>query len=45
MRFLAVFALSVFLHLSWVPQSAATTQADLPGDRADIVAQELMSPF
>lgn len=45
MRFLAVVTLSVFLHLSWIPESNATTQRDLPGDRADIVARELMSPF
>ena len=44
MRVFAVFALSAFLHLAWVPQAAAE-QADLPGDRADIVARELMSPF
>jgi hypothetical protein len=44
MRALAVVVLSAFLHLSWIPQAIAQN-ADLPGDRADIVARELMSPF
>jgi len=44
MRALAVFVFSAFLYFSWIPQASAQN-ADLPGDRADIVARELMSPF
>ncbi len=44
MRIFAVLVVSAALHFSWVLPSHAQS-ADLPGDRADALAQSLMSPF
>ncbi len=46
MRTPFVLLLSVLVFVYGISLANATTvQKDLPGDRADIVARELMSPF